>query len=95
MKPRFFLLFIAAVSVTGFAAVTAERISSETSQQVMIRADVTRRTEATPTTAAKTDVLLRPVLFTSAGRPAIIAIPDGNGSTINVELTISLPTKPR
>ena len=88
---RILLLLLAAISVTAFAAITSERATTAVAPQVMIRADVTRQTPATATAPAKTDILQRPVIFTTPGRPAVLAIPDGKGNTIKIELTITLP----
>ena len=91
MKLRILLLFLAALSITAFAAIKTERAPTAPGPTVMIRADVSRQTEATATEPAQKEYLQRPVIFTTTGRKATLTIEDGKGNPITVELTITLP----
>jgi hypothetical protein len=62
--------------------------------QVMVKAVVKRRVEATPETPAHDEVVSRPTLFGRADRPIRMTIP-GERSGTNVELEITyLPGQP-
>ena len=61
---------------------------------VMVAATVKRLIPATPTAAAREEIISRPTMLSTFDRPMKLSFADGTQGTIEVELVVTLPKAP-
>ena len=78
------VLALATSAIPSFAAGPTENPKNNGKQQILVKAKITRESKD-----AK-EIVMRPAIITTAGKPALVTVTEKNGNTTTLEITVTL-----